>query len=192
MIKEDNTKEKILNSAKEVFSKKGYTRATTKEISNTANVAEITLFRHFKTKKILFYETITKYLVNPLMDSRVSNDNSDLEETILRLIQERIHTLKNNKDLFMCTIYEAQFNEEIKDIIQKIYSKVFSVLVCYVKKEFEFKKLKDVHIARTVQLFLSTIVGVIMFESLIDNNELVNSDELVEIIKTFISDNISN
>ena len=48
-----NEKEqKILNAACLVFSQKGYSSATTSEIAKWAGVAEGTIFRYFKTKKV--------------------------------------------------------------------------------------------------------------------------------------------
>lgn len=42
----------ILHAAIEVFSEKGYAAAATSEIAQKAGVAEGTIFRYYKTKKI--------------------------------------------------------------------------------------------------------------------------------------------
>lgn len=183
-MKEDSTREKIMSAAKEVFSSKGYTRATTKEISKVASVAEVTIFRHFETKNNLFYETICKYLVNSLLNFKTLNSYEDMSQTILNITQERINTLRENKDLFICTIYEAQFNDEIKNILQKIYSKVFNTLMLYIKSNEE--KVNDIKVDHIAQLFLSTIVGIIILETLGDTEEFIDSNKLIETIKTLI------
>lgn len=183
-MEEDATKERILIAAKEVFSNKGYTRATTKEISKLSGLAEVTLFRHFETKGNLFYETIYKYLIVTMLDSTVLDGSLDARQSILNLIQERIDTLRKNKDLFICTIYEAQFNDEIKDMLKRIHSKVFDALVLYL--EFNQEKIKDMKIEYTAQLFLSTMVGQIVFETLSPSEELVDSEDLIKTIRTFI------
>ena len=48
------TRDKILEAALFLFSKKGYLGATTKEIAKEAGIAELTLFRHFASKEKLF------------------------------------------------------------------------------------------------------------------------------------------
>ncbi|MDP2401128.1 MAG: helix-turn-helix domain-containing protein, partial [Actinomycetota bacterium] len=48
------TRQKLLDAAAEVFSERGYARATTKEIAKAAGVAEGTIYRHFADKKELF------------------------------------------------------------------------------------------------------------------------------------------
>lgn len=47
------TREKILKAALQLFSQKGYLGATTREIAQAAGVAEVTLFRHFRSKQQL-------------------------------------------------------------------------------------------------------------------------------------------
>jgi AcrR family transcriptional regulator len=49
----ERTKKEILGAALELFSKKGFFRTTTKEISARAKIAEGTLFNYFKTKEDL-------------------------------------------------------------------------------------------------------------------------------------------
>src|ERR1051326_6737716 len=52
-LKKEQTKEKILAAALELFRAKGLDRTTTKEISKRAGIAEGTLFNYFKTKEDL-------------------------------------------------------------------------------------------------------------------------------------------
>ena len=44
---EDETRERILDAATQVFSEQGYSGATTRAIATLAKVNEMTLFRHF-------------------------------------------------------------------------------------------------------------------------------------------------
>lgn len=188
-MKEDKTKEKILSAAKDVFSSKGYTRATTKEISNVAGVAEITIFRRFESKSNLFRETIINYLVDPMLDYSISYEQSSVKEKILNIIEERINTLRNNKDLFMSAICEARHNNEVKNMIQEIYLKVFEILSLSIK--YEQKKPNDKETNNIAQTLLLTIVGGIIFESLGANKEFRDSNELLETIKFLIYKNDS-
>lgn len=48
----------LLEAASEVFSKRGFRRATTREIADRAAVAEPLLFRHFGSKPNLFLEAV--------------------------------------------------------------------------------------------------------------------------------------
>ncbi len=183
-MKEEDTRERILNAAREVFSKKGYVGSTTKEISAVAEVAEITLFRHFETKNNLFCETISKFIVRPMLNFSTSKTKGNSEQVIQKIIEERTDTLRKNKDLFICTIYEAQFNDEIKVMLKNIFSKVFDELIHYMRNGH--MKSGEATIEYIAQIILSTIVGLIIFESLTGSETFKDTIKLYETIKTLI------
>jgi AcrR family transcriptional regulator len=51
-----DTRQLLIDAATEVFLKRGFSRATTKEIAKTAGLAEGTIYRHFDDKYALFHE----------------------------------------------------------------------------------------------------------------------------------------
>ena len=59
-----DTRNYILNAAMDLFSVRGFSAVTTKEISERAGVSEVTLFRYFPTKRSLF-TTIAQECVQP-------------------------------------------------------------------------------------------------------------------------------
>lgn len=183
-MKEEDTRERILNASREVFSKKGYAGATTKEISLVAEVAEVTLFRHFETKNNLFCETISKFIVKPMLNFNSSQIKVNSEKVIEKIIEERTNTLRNNRELFICTIYEAQFNEEINDMLKKIFLKVYDELMHFIR--YGDEKPGEKTSESTAQMILSTIVGLIIFESLTSSDTFKDSAKLYETIKTLV------
>lgn len=50
--------ERILHSALEIFSNKGYSAATIKDISNRAGCNTVTIFRHFEDKKAVMSKSV--------------------------------------------------------------------------------------------------------------------------------------
>ncbi len=46
-----STSDRILQSALQLMKEKGFQPVTIKEIADAANVSEMTIFRHFETKK---------------------------------------------------------------------------------------------------------------------------------------------
>ena len=57
----EQTHEKILESALIVFSEKGYSSATIRDISTKAGCNSVTVFRHFEDKMSLFLQVIERY-----------------------------------------------------------------------------------------------------------------------------------
>jgi AcrR family transcriptional regulator len=64
-MSEMSTSELILAAAMELFSEKGYAAVTTKEIAAKAQVNEVTLFRYFRTKLLLYNNVFSKYIFEP-------------------------------------------------------------------------------------------------------------------------------
>lgn len=52
----NETRQRILHTAHQLFSERGFRDVTVKEIAATAGVADLTLYRHFKTKAALIEE----------------------------------------------------------------------------------------------------------------------------------------
>ena len=184
MMHKGNARQEILSAAKQIFSDKGYARATTKEISNAAGVAEITVFRQFETKANLFYETILNYLINPMLNQEELDKQGNGREVILNIMEERINTLQNNRALFMTVINEAQYNDEVKNMLKKIYSKVSNVII--LSLESEYKGSKTIEVENVARVLLSTIVGGIILELVSPDKELGDSYKLIEIVSSII------
>ncbi|MCC4767282.1 TetR family transcriptional regulator [Methanosarcina sp. DH1] len=76
----EDTEQRILDAALRVFASEGYTGATTRKIAEEANVAEVTLFRKFKSKENLLKEVL------------ISN------RTVFSSLEELFHIFQNEKD----------------------------------------------------------------------------------------------
>ncbi|MDO5835368.1 MAG: TetR/AcrR family transcriptional regulator [Methanobacterium sp.] len=59
----DETEQKFLDAALEIFAEKGYKGATTRLIAKNAGFSELTLFRKFKTKENLFNKVLNQNIV---------------------------------------------------------------------------------------------------------------------------------
>ena len=95
------TRQRIVNTALELFASKGITETTTRQIADFAQVNEVTLFRHFGNKHGLLLavlqECLQKYLVlaevgESLMVSDVSNP-SDLRKFLKYYIHSSLRAL---------------------------------------------------------------------------------------------------
>ena len=65
----DETRQRILRAASQVFAEKGYARATTRALAAAAGINEVTLFRHFGNKQNLFAAVIDEYAASSMTAS---------------------------------------------------------------------------------------------------------------------------
>ena len=63
-----STHDKVLKAAQKLFARYGYDGTTTKELAETAGIAEGTLFRHFTNKKAILVEVATNGWIELLTD----------------------------------------------------------------------------------------------------------------------------
>jgi TetR/AcrR family transcriptional regulator, mexJK operon transcriptional repressor len=96
----ENTHEKIIAAARELFEKNGFAAATTREIAELAGVSEVTLFRHFSTKRALFEETLHSCIHPYKVDEYLENGVTyDLEIDLKSIAYNMMETYRNNAPL---------------------------------------------------------------------------------------------
>ncbi|MBD2188267.1 TetR family transcriptional regulator [Pseudanabaena sp. FACHB-723] len=110
-----STRQRIVNTALELFASKGITETTTRQIADFAQVNEVTLFRHFGNKHGLLLavlqECLQKYLVlaqvgESLMVSDISS-RSDLRRFLKYYIQSSLRALESVPELVRSLVGEA-------------------------------------------------------------------------------------
>lgn len=109
------TRQRIVNTALELFASKGITETTTRQIADFAKVNEVTLFRHFGNKHGLLLavlqECLQKYLVlaqvgESLMISDISSQ-SDLRRFLKYYVQSSLRAIESVPELMRSLVGEA-------------------------------------------------------------------------------------
>lgn len=96
----ETTHEKIMKAARELFEKNGFSAATTKEIADLAGVSEVTLFRHFSTKRALFEETLHSCIHPYKVDEYIENSAAyELETDLRNIARNMMETYGSNAPL---------------------------------------------------------------------------------------------
>jgi AcrR family transcriptional regulator len=97
-----DTRQALIEAALEVFLRHGFARATTREIAQTAGVAEGTIYRHFADKYALFHEVFLSLTVEVVAELERFRERAgkgtvrDNLETLFALvggIQEQLSSL---------------------------------------------------------------------------------------------------
>lgn len=127
------TREKILETALRLFSKEGYLGATTREIAKEAGVAEVTLFRYFPSKEMLFEETLKTHSFLPELRGLLPEIMEMKYESALEVIARRfLDTLVRRKDIIKIMQTEMQrYPGKIHKIFHEFSDETYSVLALY-------------------------------------------------------------
>lgn len=107
------TRQKILKSARRLFSEKGYRGTPTAQIARDAGVSEVTLYRHFNSKKELFNECIQLPLDEMLnMDMSSIAEANTLEEFVEAVLEFRMKIYEEHYEVFRIMFKEFPYSEE--------------------------------------------------------------------------------
>jgi AcrR family transcriptional regulator len=182
------TRDKILETALKLFSRKGYLGATTKEISKEAGIAEVTLFRHFPSKEKLFADVINTYSFLPALKSLLPEiSNMPYQDALTVIARKFLETLTARKDIIRIMLSEMhRYPEQIQHIYNAFIEELFRTLASY------FEELQKKGIAREFNpefaaraflgIFFSYFIGME-----IKNLKRFKKEDTETLIKEFVS-----
>ena len=130
------TRERILDTAIGLFSTKGFSGATTREIAQQAGVAEVTLFRHFSSKEKLFEAVITHYSVLPGLKSFLPRAlEMPYEEALVGMADLLLDTLVQIKDWIRIMHSEIlRSPDKLLTIYHTFLDEIFEVFASYFRE----------------------------------------------------------
>ncbi len=127
------TRQKIVNTALELFARHGITETTTRQIADHAEVNEVTLFRHFGNKHGLLLAVLQEFLQEYLLVTQLgaslmpseSKPVSDLAEFLEDYIQSSLQALESVPELMRSLVGEAgQYPQESRQALAQGISQI--------------------------------------------------------------------
>ncbi len=117
-----STRQRIINSAKELFVRQGITQTTTRQIAEAAGVNEVTVFRHFGTKQGLLLAVFADLGVfegvGELQIRRAQDQ--DQQGELVSYVQRCFRALADNPELVRSVVGEAGlYSEEHRGALQR-------------------------------------------------------------------------
>lgn len=159
------TRDNIIRAAYQLFSEKGFDKATTKEIAEHAGVAELTLFRHFKNKHNIFQQVLLQYSPALLMEDTLAEiETLPLREGLHCLTQVLMTHLKKNRNLIRLTLLETSFDTQLKNSVNPVRQKILTHIIAYFKRHVKGKKRpNNLTLEELVHTYLWSISSTLIF-----------------------------
>lgn len=105
----DATRDRLLDAAAETFARDGIRGATTREIARKADLNEVTLFRHFKSKEQLLRAVLQRGLVSEVaMMDQHSSWKENLRESMEKYARHYYSHLEKKEGIARAFLAEAQ------------------------------------------------------------------------------------
>ncbi len=156
-------KQKILESALELFVERGFHGTSTTEIAKTAGVATGTLFHYFKTKKELINQLFLYSKESMLNDIECQyNDEKNLKDNLKELWFNFVYYAFENpqKFQFILTFHTSPYITSLtKEQLEYITEDMMGVY----KKGMEIQKLKEISFEMAMDFFWGNIVSTVSY-----------------------------
>ena len=140
-----DTSDRLLFAAINLIAKKGYHAVSTKEIAKEASVSEMTLFRHFGTKKAMLEAAIDRFYYTTSMKELFENKVVwDLEKDLLMVSKVYLSIMKKNQNVIRIAIKEGNSVEGLYEQINKHPRQLKKLLLDYFSNMQQQGKIKKV------------------------------------------------
>lgn len=189
-----DVKRRILAAALELFAERGFSSATTMAIAKRAAIAEKTLFAHFKTKEILFEETISPATVELLVADwkdplrGIESDASTLEDFFFELMKNRMAVYRRNPTKFKLIVQELLLRpERARRFIATVGAQSVPRVEKSLRRLQERGELGDVPFALVHQTSLSLLFGYAISALLFWPDKVVDDEiELRDVVRVLV------
>ena len=152
---EEDTRARILRTALKLFARKGYDGTTTKDLANSAKVAEGTLFRYFPNKKAILIEVATSGWIEILTDLLTELSEMGSYKAISQVMRRRMLNMQENADLLRVCFIEAQNHGELRDRIQsEVIEKMTGVAEAFFETAMSKGIYRNINPKIVAQVFL--------------------------------------
>lgn len=133
--------ERILRAAIEVIAERGFKGASTSEIARRAEVAEGTIFRHFKTKQLLLnhiIEPFIEHVVAPIaldeFQRLISAEYPSFAEFLRAILRDRFELVRRELPIFRILVQELPLRPELRPLIEKQFAgRIFPRLLAVIE-----------------------------------------------------------
>lgn len=176
--------EQIIHAALQVFARKGYKDSTTLEIAEEAHVAEVTLFRKFKTKQNLFVSAIQSVLFDKFEKFMLhSVERNDTETFFFDLLNDRLLIISKHRLMIKALLSESLMGHlEPKIDLPAI---MFRTLQTAMENHFG-KKTQAVNIEHLARVISGLLLSYLIWSPSVPFHQMIESERsslLIQYIK---------
>mgnify|MGYP001811052126 CR=1 FL=1 len=186
----EEVRERIIQSAAQMFIQHGYEGATTRLIAVAAQVNEVTIFRQFGNKENLFMEAVERYLLLPGIDAVLRGPLSgDTHQDLQLVARYYLAAVMKNRRAVLMAYTEAQRSVEVRRFVARSAQRQRQLLGKYLRQQVELgavRVLPDPELA--AHSFLGMLMAYALNQILLEEITLPKSvDEVIgQIVDLFL------
>ncbi|MGL4991787.1 MAG: TetR/AcrR family transcriptional regulator [Sarcina sp.] len=150
---------KIFETAKEVFSSKGYKEADMKTISKKCNIAVGTLYNYYPNKKMLYIDVFLKSWNITIKKLKEIEKNDNRNDELMQIINVFYSDVESRNGLGN-DLKELWRNgdEELDKMVETVFIQIIAVIVKRFEIKDEFKNMPNIEAKIMLVLFTGICV----------------------------------
>jgi len=174
---------RILQVALELFSSNGYGGTRTREIAQRAEITEVTLFRHFRSKEALFEATILHYLPCPDFKVLIATATElEYREALELIARSFFDGLMANTGLISMMYKEGRRHFDLLDKVYVALIKNLATLLTAYFADLQTKKIvRKLDPSVMATMFLGTLLSLYEYDELLFYTRTISSDGVSKI-----------
>jgi AcrR family transcriptional regulator len=179
----EHRRTQILLGAAKVFAEKGYHKATTKEIAQTAGVAEGTIYNYFGNKRELLLAMIELLALQSLKSIITTQPPTDPKEFIAMILHDRYQLAQERGYVIMPILAEMFSDAELRqEAYRKLAMPVAGLIEKYIQAHIDSGLFRPVNPVIVTRMFIGAIIinFVMKLAKLDPRYEEVSPDTLIE------------
>jgi AcrR family transcriptional regulator len=151
-------KAQILKAAETVFGRKGYERATTREIADAADVSEGTIYNYFGSKHDLL-NAVARSFADDITNEIASMEADNLQAMMIELLTTRLRSGRERR-LLMLFLFEAHLSPDVRrNYIQDAVKRIISAIEERFRREIKNGVVRPVDPAIAARAISATVMG---------------------------------
>jgi AcrR family transcriptional regulator len=137
ILPSEDTRQRIIAAAMQLFGQVGYTRASTRLIAETAGVNEVTLFRHFGSKKNLLMACMETFNAGGFSATFEARLSGDYPSDIALMARLQLQNTSENLDVLRLLLSDARSVPELQQAMHSGGGGNMALVAAYFQRQIE-------------------------------------------------------
>jgi len=184
-------KRQIITAAREVFSQKGFSEATTAEIAQQAGVSEGTIYNYFESKRDLLISLIGGYALDESLLNLFKSPSIGNIDSLPALLEDRIKIGFENSDLLTLLLAEIQRSPDFgEQYSEQVLMPGLALLKAYLDMRVGNGTLRPVDTEVAARIIVAMVVGLIAVHQIEGNDGFLSKysvKDLAEEVANFMT-----
>lgn len=157
--KAEERRNQLIDTALEVFARKGFDKTSVRELAAAAGVAQGLMYHYFKSKDKLLEAVVERHSFMPQLESLLSELHNEPAAKVLRVAGKQFFDLLGQKESLMNIFFhETQSHPVVPRIWRRIMNDGVTLFQGYLTRRIEAGELKPHNTDVTARTLAFTIV----------------------------------